>query len=255
MKKQTLAACLLALALFAAIPANAGDYKGFYGGVNLGGVSANSNTFTGTVFNSSGYFNVTSPIAINKVGTQVVSPSSFTGGGQVGYNFQHNAWVLGVETDFGSMPLSDVQVGTAPYPCCPTTNFTVTQTVETSWLYTLRPRLGVTHGPVLFYGTGGLAVTNLTYQAFFRDTFASASEGTIQKSDQVGWAAGGGVEFKVGPKWSLKGEYLHGDFGFVTMNSTNLLTQGPPHAWPMNPFVHSADLTANIYRFGFNYRF
>jgi outer membrane immunogenic protein len=244
---------MLLLAVFAAIPANAGDYKGFYAGVNLGGAHGSSNVFTGTVFSPVGYFATTSPIAINAVGTQNPTANGFNGGGQVGYNLQHNAWVAGLETDFGAMPLTALTSGTAPYPCCPTTNFTVTQTVETSWLYTLRPRLGVTHGPVLIYGTGGWAMTNLQYQAFFKDTFASASEGKAVDRTQSGWVAGAGAEFKVGHHWSVKGEYLYGDFGSVSTTSTNLKTTFG--AFPTNVFTHSADLTANIYRFGFNYRF
>ena len=255
MNKHTAAVCLLFLAVFAALPANAADFKGFYAGVNLGGVTGNSNAFTHTVFSPTGYFAASSVPAIATVGVQNPTPSSFTGGGQVGYNFQHNAWVLGVETDFGGMPLSAVKTGGATYPCCAPTAFTVTQTVETSWLYTLRPRLGFTGGPVLIYGTGGLALTNLTYQSFFSDTFATASEGRSIKSTQTGWAAGAGAEFKVGPHWSLKGEYLYGDFGTVSGTSTNLTAFTPRIAFPTNVFTQTTDLTANIFRFGFNYRF
>lgn len=255
MNKHTAAVCLLIFAVFAALPANAGDFKGFYVGANLGGVSASSNATTHTVFSPTGYFATTSVPAIATVGAQNPTPSSFSGGGQVGYNFQRNAWVVGVETDFGGMPLTSVKTGTATYPCCAPTAFTIAQTVETSWLYTLRPRLGFTNGPVLVYGTGGLAMTNLKYQSFFSDTFATAQESAVTDSKQTGWAAGAGVEFKTGPRWSLKGEYLYGDFGSVTKTSTNLTAFTPRIAFPTNVFTHTADLTAHIYRFGFNYRF
>lgn len=248
-------ACVLVFALVAVMPASAADFKGFYAGVNLGGVNANSNAFTSTVFSPTGYFATTSVPAIAAVGAQNPTPSSFTGGGQVGYNFQSKGWVVGIETDFGGMPLSAAQTGTRTYPCCAPTAFTITQTVETSWLYTLRPRLGFTTGPVLIYGTGGLAMTNITYQTFFSDTFATAKENATVKSTQTGWAAGAGAEFKVGPRWSVKGEYLYGDFGSVRTTSTNLTAFTPPIAFPTNVFTHTADLTANIYRFGLNYRF
>src|SRR5215471_873497 len=153
------------------------------------------------------------------------------------------------------MSLTAVKSGSATYPCCAPTAFTITQTVETNWLYTLRPRLGFTTGPVLIYGTGGLAMTNLQYQSFFSDTFATAKESAIVKSTQTGWAAGAGAEFKVGNHWSVKGEYLYGDFGSVHGASTNLTAFTPPIMYPTNGFTHGADLTANIFRFGFNYRF
>jgi outer membrane immunogenic protein len=255
MNKHTAAICVLLLAVFAVIPANAGDFKGFYVGGNVGGAHGNSDAFTSTVFSPTGYFATSSVPAIATVGAQNPTSNGFTGGGQAGFNLQHKSLVLGVETDFGGMSLTSVKSGSATYPCCAPTAFTITQTVETSWLYTLRPRLGVTHGPVLIYGTGGLAMTNLQYQTFFSDTFATAKESAVVKSTQTGWAAGAGAELKVGHHWSVKGEYLYGDFGSVHATSTNLTAFTPPIAFPTNVFTHTTDLTANIYRFGFNYRF
>src|SRR5262249_21055929 len=147
-----------------------------YIGANLGGVNGNSDAQTSTIFSSTGYFASTSVPAIAAVGKQNISPSGFTGGGQAGYNFQHNEFLLGAEVDFGGMSLDDSKSGTATYPCCAPTAFTVKQTAETSWLFTLRPRVGFTGGPVFVYGTGGLAVTSLNYQALFTDTFATAHE-------------------------------------------------------------------------------
>jgi outer membrane immunogenic protein len=246
--------CVLALALCAATPAVAGDFKGFYVGANAGGVSGNSDAHTFTAFSPTGYFATTSPGAIAIAGTQAIGGKGFTGGGTAGYNFQANNFVLGVETDFGSMNLSHSKSTTGTYPCCVTTGFTVTQSLETSWLYTLRPRVGVTAGPLLFYGTGGFAMTSINYQALFTDTFATAHESGGKNNVQTGWTAGGGVEFKTGKHWSVKGEYLHADFGSVTNVSTNL-TAPATTSWPQNPFTHTADLTTQIYRGGVNYRF
>lgn len=253
MKRFCEVVCVIVCAL-AAMPASAGDFKGFYVGGNLGGVNGNSNAQTSTVFSSTGYFASTSVPAIASVGAQNPTPSGFTGGGQAGFNFQHKAFVVGFEVDFGGMSLSDSKSGTAPYPCCPTTSFTITQTVNTDWLFTLRPRVGFTGGPVLVYGTGGLAMTNLNYQALFTDTFASAHENGGVDSTQTGWGAGAGVEIKPGKHWSVRGEYLHVDFGSVSTTSTNL-TSAPSSSFPTNVFTHSTDLTGHVYRFGFNYHF
>jgi outer membrane immunogenic protein len=246
-------ACAVVFALLTAAPAHAGDFKGAYVGLTIGGVSNTANASTTTVFNPAGYFNITSPPAIALAGAQKLNPSGFTFGGQFGYNFQHHAFVLGLETDLGSMNLSASKSTTATYPCCAPTTFTVTQFVGTSYLFTLRPRVGFTAGPVLIYGTGGLALTNVDYSSLFTDTFASAHEGVDKSSTQAGWAAGAGAEFKVGHHLSVKGEYLHTDFGSQSNTASDLTAPATTH-WP-NTFTHTASLTGNVYRFGFNYRF
>lgn len=248
-------ACVLMFALLPGVTAHAGDFKGPYVGINVGGVSGSSNATTTTVFSPTGYFASTSVPAIATAGAQNLSPNGFTGGGQLGLNLQRHSFVLGLETDFGGMNLSDKKSTTATYPCCPTTGFTVTQFAGTSWLFTLRPRIGFTGGPVLVYGTGGLAMTNVEYTALFTDTFANAQENGRKTSTQSGWAAGGGAEFKAGHHWSVKGEILHADFGSLSDTSTNLTAFPSRVAFPTNVFTHKANLTANIYRFGFNYRF
>lgn len=249
-------ACVFILCLAAGLSAFAADdFKGFYAGVNFGGVHGNSDASTTTVFSPTGYFASSSVPAIATVGAQNLSSNAFTGGGQAGFNLQHHNVVLGLETDFGGMNLSQQKTGTATYPCCAPTAFTITQFVGTSWLFTLRPRIGFTAGPVMVYGTGGLAVSNVEYTALFTDTFATAEENGGKTSIQTGWAAGGGAEIKTGKHWSVKGEFLHADFGSLSNTSTNLTAFTPPIAFPTNVFTHTANLTANIYRFGFNYRF
>lgn len=250
-------ACAIVFALFAGLPAHAGDFKGFYVGFNGGGAHNNSNATTTTIFSPTGYFATTSPGAIAIAGAQNPTANGFTGGGLAGYNFQLGSFVLGFEADFGGMSMVASQTKSGTYPCCAPTGFTVTQKVSTNWLFTARPRIGFTKGPVLVYGTGGVAMTNLNYEARFTDTFATALEtGGVKNSSQTGWIAGGGAEFRVDHNWSVKGEFLHADFGSVTKTSTNLTAfSGPPIAFPTNIFTHTTNLTSNIYRFGLNFRF
>lgn len=251
-------ACVVVFALLAAAPAKADDFKGFYVGANFGGASANPvDAQTTTIFSPTGYFNPTSPPAIALAGAQKLTPTGFTGGGTAGYNFQHHSFVFGLEADYGVMHLTSSQHTTGIYPCCITTGFTVTQSLDTNWLFTVRPRVGFTGGPVFVYGTGGLAVTNVKYQAVFTDTFATAHENGGANGTQSGWAAGAGAEFRVSHHWSMKAEYLHANFGSAsTTTSTNLTAFTPAISKPTNVFTHQVgNLSANIYRFGFNFRF
>ncbi len=261
MNKFLLRSCVMILVLvvegFVLVAGgSAQDWNGLYVGGNAGGVKGNSDAFTNTIFSPTGYFAMSSIPAIAAVGHQLLSPRGFTGGGQAGYNFQRRHWVLGVEADFDSMHVKDDFTTTGVYPCCSPTNFTITQTVSTDWLFTARPRFGVGNSTVLVYGTGGIAMTNLNYKEDFIDTFAKAHEFASTSGLLTGWTGGGGVEFKVGGHWSMKAEYLFADFGTgLKTTSTNLTAFTPPISFPTNVFTHRADLTTHIFRTGFNYRF
>ncbi len=126
---------------------------------------------------------------------------------------------------------------------------------ETRWLFTARPRVGYACGKALFYATGGLSLTDLNYQATFTDTFATVRENGGVNKTKAGWNDGGGVEYDLGNKWSLKGEYLYSSFGRVTATSTNLKAYSQSQSFPSNTFTHSIYLKENALRFGVNYRF
>jgi outer membrane immunogenic protein len=247
--------CVFVLVLLAFGAAHAQSFQGVYIGGYVGGNQGNSDAHTFTAFSPVGYFALSSVPAIATVGNQHLSPSGFAGGGTFGFNLQQHALVFGAEADFGSMSMSASRTGTATYPCCAPTAFTVTQTISTDWLFTGRGRLGFAAGPVMIYGTGGLAATSFNYQALFTDTFATAHENGGVDEKRKGWIAGAGMEFRVSHHWSVKGEFLHADFGQVQTTSTNLTAFTPPIAFPANPFTHNADLTSHFFRGGLNYRF
>lgn len=263
MIRLTRGLCVLALVLSALGAANAQNFQGIYVGAYGGGQQSNSDAHTFTTFSPFGYFALSSIPPIAAAGNQHLSPTGAGGGGTFGFNLQHRAFVYGAEMDFGTMNLSATAVtGPVQYPCCPPTptnpnNFTVTQKISTDWLFTGRGRMGVAFGNILFYGTGGLAATNLNYQALFVDTFAAAHENAGVEQKRKGWIGGGGAEVRLSHHWSIKGEFMHADFGQESTTSTNLVaTFGSTTVhFPQNPFTHNADLTANIFRGGLNYRF
>jgi outer membrane immunogenic protein len=251
-----LRSCVLCFALVAA--GFGQSWTGFYIGADAGGFKGGSNAYTSTVFSGTGYFAMSSIPAIAAVGNQPLSPRGFTGSGTVGYNFQRGHWLVGFEGDFGVLRANDDFTGSTTYPCCAPTSFTITQKVSSDWLLTVRPRVGVTHGPLLVYGTAGLAMTNFNYKENFIDTFATAHESASMSGTLTGWTGGGGAELKIGSgnHWSLKAEYLWIEFGSgLKTTSTNLTAFTPPIAFPTNVFSHQADLNGSLARGGINYRF
>src|SRR4051812_18991065 len=174
LKKFILSTCVLVFMLAATgfSQNNSDDWKGFYVGANLGGAFGGSNARTTTIFDPAGYFDPTSVPAINAAGDQHVDLTGFTGGGQIGYNARFAKTLLfGVEADFGSLNLNNSKTTTAEYPCCSGSFFTVNQSVNTGWMFTARPRVGVTFGKALIYGTGGVGVTKNPHKTLFKETF------------------------------------------------------------------------------------
>jgi outer membrane immunogenic protein len=131
------------------------------------------------------------------------------------------------------------------------------QAVSTDWLFTARPRLGYAFNDnLLLYVTGGLAMTDLKYNATYSDQFGSISAGAIS-GPRTGWTIGAGLEYALLRNWSVKLEYLYTDFGTgstsgvpnATFNATCVAGTGCA-----NPFTDKADLKTNIVRLGLNYK-
>jgi outer membrane immunogenic protein len=228
------------------------NWTGFYVGGNVGGQWGSADPTTSTVFDPPGYFAASSVPAINAVGAQGVNSSSVTGGLTAGYNWQVNHAVLGLEGDINYFGVKGSATGSAVYPCCAPTGFTVSSQVSADWLATIRGRIGFLAAPTwLLYATGGAAIAEVKGNFNFTDTFAAATESAAFRDTRLGWTAGVGTEYAVGGGWSLKAEYLYVDLGRSTVTSTNLLGG----AFPTNVFTHSVDLKSNIVRVGVNYKF
>jgi outer membrane immunogenic protein len=131
----------------------------------------------------------------NKKDGDALDPSGGFGGGQIGYNWQgvwHPNLVLGIEADFQGGDISDSGVGVLSK-----TKSLAAAKSELEWFGTVRGRLGYAFDRALVYGTGGFAYGSV------KNTIGS---GTASDT-QTGWVAGGGVEYKLTPAWSIKGEY------------------------------------------------
>jgi outer membrane immunogenic protein len=240
------------------------DWSGFYVGVNAGGAWETFRSRTTTDFNPAPLggppvYNISNPpedvAALAVAGAQNLRGSSFAGGGQAGYNWQRDRLVFGVEADMNYVHLRGADSRTVPYPILGGIfSMTVGSQSTTDWLFTLRPRVGFACNNWLFYGTGGLALTELRGNFGFTDTLGPAIETASISQIKAGWTVGGGMEVGLGRRWTLKAEYLYVDFGSVSTTSNNLVALLPPTPFPANIFHHSTDLQASIARLGLNHR-
>jgi outer membrane immunogenic protein len=180
------------------------SWTGFYLGVEGGGAWGGSDPTTTTVFSPTGYFATSSVPAIANAGRQHISSHGGTFGGELGYNWQSGFAVFGVETDFSWFRLDGSTGSGAVYPCCAPTAFGIGSSVQTDWLFTFRPRVGVASDHWMLYATGGVAVTNVKAAFAFVDTFATAAESASISTTKTGWVVGVGGEYAFAQSWSVK---------------------------------------------------
>ena len=141
-----------------AAPLGLWSWAGFYAGLNAG-AGWTFDSGLPRCFDPSGADN--GPRCQNVI-PNTANGSGFIGGGQIGYNWQVNpTWVAGLETDFQGSTLGGSATVGGPFGffsggvAATTATFTASEKLD--WLGTVRGRLGLAMGRILFYGTGGLA--------------------------------------------------------------------------------------------------
>jgi OOP family OmpA-OmpF porin len=174
------------------------------------------------------------------------------GGGQIGYSWQFNNFVLGVEGDVrGGGPSNTTTLGAPGVPgIAPGSHFTASSDVNGS----IRGRLGYAIDPFLIYATGGVAIADANLRASFAPT-AVTPGGTVSRSSTlVGPTAGAGVEYALNNNVSLAAEYRYTDYGSerVNLGLVPIVTAGAPTTAPASGRVGLRD---NELLFKVNYRF
>jgi outer membrane immunogenic protein len=262
-------------------------WTGFYAGLNAGGLWSNNSSINNVaygLFNSPGYTFGTGNIAALSASGNITgsSNSGFIGGGQIGYNWQignvgglgfGSGFVTGIEADIQGIAGSTGQGNFFGAALGPTYNnnsnfgpfspVTIARARQNlSYIGTVRGRLGFLAMPTLLvYGTGGLAYggANLNVAYATADTsgaFGGGGGSTSYANTQVGWTAGGGVEWMVVPNWSVKAEYLYYDLGSVQASTVvSALTPAGDATGFAYTTTASTRFNGNIVRAGVNYHF
>jgi len=182
------------------------NWTGLYVGVNGGGGFGNS-TWSGPTGTSG--FNTTGGVV----------------GGTIGYNYQMNQAVFGLE---GDIDWSNIHGNTTTAPC------TTSCETRNSWLSTARGRIGYAFDRFMPFVTGGAA---------FGDIKTSPAGFAGDRDTRAGWTLGGGLEAALAGPWTTKVEYLYVDLGKANC--------------PVGSCAVSTNVNfhTNLVRAGLNYRF
>jgi outer membrane immunogenic protein len=184
------------------------NWTGFYIGVNAGGAFGRLKD------------NIGSSDSLN----------GFAGGAQIGYNFQVNNVVFGLETDFqgSSQKISESTVDPL--------FGVVSASARLNYFGTIRARLGLAQDRWLVYVTGGYAYQNVKV-----DVTSSVFGSGSASSTRGGWTIGGGLEYAFAGPWTAGIEYLYLDSG--------------NRDWNLGGQNVNLRATNNVVRAKLNYRF
>jgi outer membrane immunogenic protein len=126
----------------------------------------------------------------------------FTGGGQVGANFQINWLVVGVEADFDWLANNQNSSNAVFVPGVGSLQLSAND----RWITTLAARVGVAVNNWLFYAKGGGGFVGVNDFTLTNVTTGASISGSNSNSNR-GWLAGAGIEWAFAPNWTAKVEY------------------------------------------------
>jgi outer membrane immunogenic protein len=227
-------------------PAYTFTWTGFYVGLNAGYNWSDSKA--NVTFNPSAAV----PLATGQAllpGSFNTGNDGFIGGAQIGYNYQMNQFVVGVEADINFLDAKKRSGFTSPL----VGNLIGVSSTEgkLEYLGTVRARAGFAFDRALVYVTGGLA-----YGEAKSSTALALNNGALwggAKSDtRTGYAVGGGMEYSFTNNLSAKVEYLYYDLGDYRY------TAGPLNAAAVATgasYNIKQENKGSIVRAGLNYRF
>jgi outer membrane immunogenic protein len=238
------------------------SWTGFYAGLN-GGYAWGKSTFGSDP--SGRWFGDRDWPGIAAVSGRGMNLAGGAIGGTVGYNYQIDRVVVGLELDGGWMGLRDpVVIG--PVPGAGGGFYAASTSASSNYLATLRARLGVAVTPsLLAFATGGAAISdvNASQSIYFNNPPTIALQISLPVTGpgggfnagavsgaRLGWTLGGGLEWMFARQWSARVEFLHTDFGVRNVQSAYLAPDGT--IWTVN---HRFRRNAEILRVGLDYHF
>ena len=209
-------------------------WTGFYIGANGGYGWSPANTVSLT----------NPPLTVNGV----VGPGSATGGfggGQVGYNWQIGAFVLGAEADVQGASIKGSSGNLVIDPA----GDVALSNQNLNFFYTVRGRAGLAFDRALVYFTGGFAGGTVNDTILVTNPAVPGTSATlVDSTSRSGYVLGGGLEYAFDRHWSLKGEYQY-------LNLGSGILSGPVLPGPGTITSTSVKDTFQTVRGGINFRF
>jgi outer membrane immunogenic protein len=223
------------------------DWTGFYAGINAG-VGFRGADAVHTVGQAPP--NVANIAGNARPGFVDLNRMGVIAGGQAGYNHQFGRYVAGVEADIAYTHFDDTRtVGTAQLVTGLALNNRFHSNID--YLGTLRGRFGVTLNHALLYATGGLAYGQTEHSVTMFGPTGNVQFAGAREKTEVGFTAGGGLEYGITNHVSAKAEYSYYDLGRKILDVAVIPGSGGAGTGYNSRFKDSG----NLVRVGINYKF
>jgi outer membrane immunogenic protein len=234
------------------------SWEGLYIGGNVGWLGIEGVSLSGTPADSDtlALLGPCSAAAACPFSIGSASANSVTGGGQFGFNWQIRNWVVGLEADVQASSANASSTANVNAPAFG--QYFATQTIKETEFGTIRGRAGMLVTPTLLaYATGGFAWAQTQEGMSFGFPSLSETAALARGSVAVGGTAGAGLEWALGNKWSVAGEYLYARFGatslvFRTAPLGAGCTPGGTPSCQLN--VSQSSFSDNVVRLKLNYK-
>ena len=215
-------------------------WSGFYVGVHAGAGSGKmqwSDFFDPVVANNN---RVPGPDADYRLNGTVA-------GGQIGYNWQVNSAVFGIEADASWAHITGFGRNSPAFPGnCLQQDGGCDSKIDS--LGTITGRVGVAFDPVLLYAKGGAAWVHEKHTVGHTDPLPGFSYSATTSKTLWGWTIGGGAEFAVSPNWSARIEYNYIDI----RDEQFTFSFSPPQFFGA---AGTLEQRLHVIKLGVNYRF
>jgi len=156
-------------------------------------------------------------------------------GGDVGYNYQTGAYVLGIDADLagtntkGGAACNSLSAGPPVSPL-----FEMTCKASADWIATLTGRVGYSWERALFYVKAGGAWTDEHFSATCNTSAVApppaipctnpagaVSSGLSANTGRGGWVVGFGTDFALSRNWFARAEFDYISFGDTTVTASD----------------------------------
>lgn len=199
------------------------DWTGFYAGV-FGGYALDGNAASGTSTGPA-TFDLGGTMLSGSLSNSTGRTNGIFGGAAAGYNYQHNALVLGIEASAGLGSLgkstsSNLAVSVTQAGNTADLKSTEDSVFDINWYTSLQGRVGIAHENWLFFLKGGVVIADASVASTSRVTLDDPAGvfgigaidlpgSSFHNEVLVGPAFGLGAEVMVAENVSLSAEYSY----------------------------------------------
>ncbi len=181
-----------------------------------------------------------------------ISDGNWLGGAQIGWNWQRNCTVFGVEADWS---WSGMKANETFFDGDAGTQDSLTVASKLRWFGTVRTRAGIVVDNFLVYATGGFAYAQFDRSYTLLEDAPATTFTFNSKNTRWGWTAGLGTEWAWTANWSLKSEVLYMRYINNDVTITGTTFNGVNFGVPGRGYNIGSQDEVWITRIGLNYRF